>query len=229
VNDANVDAYSPYNGSDRNVITVEATGNKFLGSSKLRLRTTYSTASTTVYDLNFNVCGNFSDHDFVDDSAFNGVTHSAQITDFKYKGNYGGCPVDSKLYVTDIEYLGSASGATPSSQVDNTLVSYETYLYLKMNMTLLLDSIGIFRMKCMNLTPNVIVYPTCKCQSGDGVQSSIFGDCISMAANHNALHSNAIQYTTNYSIDVARDRGLLLSRMARIEWKFETDGVLVAT
>lgn len=227
--DVNVDAYSPYNDSDRNVITVEATGNNFLGSSKLRLRTTYSSESITFYDLSFNVCGNFSDHDFVDDSAFNGVTHSVQITDFKYKGNYGGCPVDSKLYVTNIDYLGSASGATPSSQADNTLVSYETYLYLKMNMSLLLDSIGIFRMKYMNLTPNVIVYPICKCQSGDGVQSSIFGDCISMAASHNALHSNSIQYTANYSIDVARDRGLLLSRLARIEWKFETDGVLVGT
>ena len=227
---ANITAYSPYDQSiQKNSINAGIIGNKFQGTSIFKVSRTYSSVNSTVYRLNIEMSGNYSDHDFVDDSAFNGVTHSVNVSNFVYKGNYGGCPVDSKLYVTNIDYLGSASGATPSSQADNTLVSYETYLYLKMNMSLSLDGIGIFRMKYMNLTPNVIVYPTCKCQSGDGVQSSIFGDCISIAAGHNALHSNTIRYTTNYSIDVARNRGLMLSRLARIEWKFETDGFLVGT
>jgi hypothetical protein len=221
VNDANVDAYSPYNGSDRNLITVDATGNKFLGSSKLRLRTTYSTASNTVYDLSFNVCGNFSDHDFVDDSAFNGVTHNVNISNCVYKGNYGGCPVESSSSSESISYShselssGGNNGEIPSGQGNNTLRLYSdsragsvsnwdqstTWWCLKVNKTLTLDSFNLFRFKYLHVGNSVHVTPKCICCStgSEGVLGRCSNEISMLPFTVNFVES--YQYSAVYTAD----------------------------
>ena len=45
--------------------------------------------------------GNFSDHNFVDDSRWQGISYNGAVTRaFEYKSNYGGCPVEEE----DITY-----------------------------------------------------------------------------------------------------------------------------
>lgn len=225
VNDANVDAYSPYNGSDRNLITVEATGNKFLGSSKLRLRTTYSSGSITVYDLSFNVCGNFSDHDFVDDSDFNGVTHSVNVSNCVYKGNYGGCPVESSSSREAINYKnetltsGGNNGEVPSGQGDNTLRLYRDervgfvsdwdqvtiWWCLKVNKTLALDSFNLFRFKCLHVGNGVRVTPKCVCYS------DIVGTLLGRCSNEISMLPFTVNFVESYQYSAvyAADYGLI--------------------
>lgn len=236
VSDANVDAYSPYNGTDRNLITVEATGNKFLGSSKLRLRTTYSGGSTTVYDLSFNVCGNFSDHDFIDDSAFNGATHTAAITKCVYKGNYGGCPTESAFTSQNITYSypetltsGGNNGEVPGGQSNNTLKLYidnrpsnvsgwdcnTKWWSLKVSKSLVLDDLNVFRFKHFHVASQIRVLPRCICsfyQSG-------YNECVNeipmiAAQSGGASQLNTVIDSMTYSGIYTIDYGMVGSTSA---------------
>ena len=60
--------------------------------------------------LETKICNNVSDHAFVDDSLWNGVTKGgwAATSDFRYEGNKGGCPVsqDEIVYTMPYNYTG---------------------------------------------------------------------------------------------------------------------------
>lgn len=244
--DVNVDAYSPYNDSDRNVITVEATGNKFLGSSKLRLRTTYSSGSITVYDLSFNVCGNFSDHDFVDDSAFNGVTHNVNVSNCVYKGNYGGCP-SSYGYIPEtvnysketLEYVQDMStgpnGTVPASQANNTVKFYidqrtnpatgwtmnTMWWCLKVNKSLSLDSFNVFRFKNIHVASTIRIRPNCKCTFKLAAPS---GESYGENMNEVPMRAVAVNVTSSYqySDSFAVDYGIATTAVGQREQQLLT-------
>lgn len=49
--------------------------------------------------------GNFSDHNFVDDSRWQGISYSGAVTRaFEYKNNYGGCPVEEEDITLTMPY-----------------------------------------------------------------------------------------------------------------------------
>lgn len=246
VNDANVDAYSPYNGSDRNVISVEATGNKFLGSSKLRLMTTYSDASTTIYDLSFNVCGNFSDHDFVDDSAFNGKTHNVHVSNCVYKGNYGGCP-SSHGYIPELveytretlEYVQDMStgpnGTVPASQDSNTVKFYidqrtnpttgwtmnTMWWCLKVDKSLSLDSFNVFRFKNLHVASTIRIRPKCTCMfKMDAPSGESYGESV----NEVPMRAVALSVTSSYQYNdsFAVDYGIATTTVGQREQQLLT-------
>lgn len=236
VQDANVTAHSPYDSStQKNVMNAEVVGNSFFGSSLFKVDTTHS--SSTTYTVSMDISGNYSDHSFFDDTAFSGVTHSIDLQYFSYKGNHGGCPVESKTYVTSVPYSSAPSGDAPSDQPDNTLMTYAAYpspmamLFLKVSQSLNLDSIGIFRVKNMNMTPRVYVRPTCKCghlvRNGDGTY--YFVNDLPMATGQNAIRAGSISYAANFKTCIPTDDGsvALTITWTRIEWHFETDGVFV--
>lgn len=238
VQDANVTAHSPYDSStQKNVMNAEVVGNSFFGSSLFKVDTTHS--SSTTYTVSMDISGNYSDHSFFDDTAFSGVTHSIDLQYFSYKGNHGGCPVESKTYVTSVPYSSAPSGDAPSDQPDNTLMTYAAYpspmamLFLKVSQSLNLDSIGIFRVKNMNMTPRVYVRPTCKCghpvSNGDGTY--YFVNDLPMATGQNAIHASSISYAANFKTYIPADDGSVasLNSWARIEWHFETDSVFVGS
>lgn len=59
--------------------------------------------NTGAIALDMKLLGNFSDHDFFDDSAFSGVTHST-TGKIQYEGNYGGCPGNDATIRQNIPY-----------------------------------------------------------------------------------------------------------------------------
>ena len=99
--------------------------NKFVGSGKIAV---LANGNTGAIALNMSLTGNYSDHDFFDDSSFNGVMH---ITTGKiqYDGNYGGCPGNEARISQNIPYssvLGTDISANDPrilpTQDDNTCI-----------------------------------------------------------------------------------------------------------
>lgn len=82
---------------------------------------------TAVATLDISVTGNYSDHDFWDDSAFSGVPHIT-VGKIVYDGNYGGCPgnraVDCAVLTMSTRVPEQTWGAVtslPYGQPENTL------------------------------------------------------------------------------------------------------------
>lgn len=184
--DANVTVNSPYDSSSNtNVINASIIGNKFIGTSLFKMNTVYASPSVTTYTVSIEMSGNYSDHDFVDDSAFNGVTHNVNVAYCVYKGNYGGCPTESGYGLTSITYtketLSNSSpgecGAIPSAQADNSVAFYtdqrpstvagwamNVYWWcLKVNRALTLASFNMFGFTYLNVKTSVRVRPKCVC------------------------------------------------------------------
>lgn len=95
----------------------EFVGNKFLGQSMIRLSpvsgTDYSERTIGVIGV---YCNNFSDHNFVDDSAWSGISFSTAHTSYMaYDGNVGGCPVDEIRVARDIPYTNLWQPTSPTS------------------------------------------------------------------------------------------------------------------
>lgn len=74
--------------TEDNKIFAKVACNRFFDSGYLAV---LSNGYTGEIDLDISLTGNYSDHDFWDDSAFDGVTHST-TGKIVYEGNYGGCP-----------------------------------------------------------------------------------------------------------------------------------------
>lgn len=222
--DADVTAYTPYDGTNLNLITVDVVANKFLGNHKLKLSNTY--ASGTVYDLSFNVCGNFSDHDFIDDSAFNGVTHTVTITKCVYKGNYGGCPTESAFTSQNITYSsetltsGGNNGEVPGGQSNNTLKLYidnrssnvsgwdcnTKWWSLKVNKSLVLDDLNVFRFKHLHVASQIRVLPRCICSFYQSGYNECVNEIPMVAARQGGASQlntviDSITYSGVYTID----------------------------
>lgn len=86
-------------------------GNKFLGDSRIYLAPIDGADySGKTLGLSTKICNNMSDHLFVDDSLWNGVTKGGWYSagDFRYQGNTGGCPVyeDEVTYSLPYQYIG---------------------------------------------------------------------------------------------------------------------------
>lgn len=95
----------------------EYINNKFLGTAKIML----SPISGADYSRNFigvigKYCNNFSDHNFVDDSNWNGVVFSSRHTSsLMYDGNCGGCPVKEIKYQRELTYTNLWQPSEPAS------------------------------------------------------------------------------------------------------------------
>ena len=75
--------------------------NRFLSSGYLAVSP--GVYSSGAIDCEISITGNYSDHDFWDDSAFVGVTHST-TGKIVYEGNYGGCPGNEFDTVDDMTF-----------------------------------------------------------------------------------------------------------------------------
>lgn len=86
-------------------------GNTFVGdSAKIVLAPVDGVDYSSLYlGLYGKVCNNLSDHNFIDDSLWNGVSKAgfADNSGFRYQGNTGGCPVfeDEITYTMPYTYL----------------------------------------------------------------------------------------------------------------------------
>ena len=95
----------------------EYINNKFIGTAKIML----SPRSGVDYSQNFigvigKYCNNFSDHNFVDDSNWNGIVFSSRHTSsMMYDGNCGGCPVKEIKFQYDIPYVNLWQPTEPAS------------------------------------------------------------------------------------------------------------------
>lgn len=95
----------------------EYINNKFIGTAKIML----SPRSGVDYSQNFigvigKYCNNFSDHNFVDDSNWNGIVFSSRHTSsMMYDGNCGGCPVKEIKFQYDIPYTNLWQPSEPAS------------------------------------------------------------------------------------------------------------------
>ena len=95
----------------------EYINNKFLGTAKIMLtpRSGADYSEQTIGVIG-KYCNNFSDHNFVDDSNWNGVTFNMRHTSsMMYDGNCGGCPVKEIKYQYDIPYVNLWQPTEPSS------------------------------------------------------------------------------------------------------------------
>ena len=139
--------------------------NRFLTDGYLGVEAGLYTSGTIV--LAISITGNYSDHDFWDDSAFGGVTHST-TGKIVYEGNYGGCPGNEFDTVDDmtfsiVTYPYNAPGDItdlPAGQGDNTIFmivdhrrvnnAYDQQQFwwsVKIHDSIDLDSMGIWRCK----------------------------------------------------------------------------------
>lgn len=95
----------------------EYINNKFLGTAKIML----TPSGGADYSQNFigvigKYCNNFSDHNFVDDSNWNGIAFSSRHTSsLMYDGNCGGCPVKEIKYQRELTYTNLWQPSDPAS------------------------------------------------------------------------------------------------------------------
>lgn len=95
----------------------EFIGNKFLGQSRICLSPIQGADySESIVGVIGTYCNNFSDHNFVDDSAWNGIEFRMRHTSsMKYDGNVGGCPVGEIKVQRDIPYTNLWQPSSPAS------------------------------------------------------------------------------------------------------------------
>jgi hypothetical protein len=95
----------------------EFIGNKFMNQSKICLSPVFGTDySAETIGVIGAYCNNFSDHNFVDDSAWEGIVFSTRHTSaLKYEGNVGGCPVDEIKTDRQITYTNLFQPSSPAN------------------------------------------------------------------------------------------------------------------
>lgn len=95
----------------------EYINNKFIGTAKIML----TPRSGVDYSNDFigvigKYCNNFSDHNFVDDSNWNGITFNMRHTSsMMYDGNCGGCPVKEIKFQYELPYTNLWQPTEPAS------------------------------------------------------------------------------------------------------------------
>lgn len=126
--------------------------------------------------LAISITGNYSDHDFWDDSAFDGVTHttSGKIV---YEGNYGGCPGNKASYRSgmdfEIKYPDQTWGAITDQALNqddnsiwmihdqrsanNTRFELQFWWSIKVDRTHNFDNLNLWRCKYLNHSRTVRV------------------------------------------------------------------------
>lgn len=85
----------------------EFLNNTFLNGSKIYLAPVDGVDYSDLdLGLMTKICNNYSDHNFVDDSLWNGVAKHGWQTyaEFRYQGNIGGCPVYEEAVTYDLPY-----------------------------------------------------------------------------------------------------------------------------
>jgi len=173
--------------SPSSVMTAQICSNRFLGSGKFVISPTGM--SGTEITPAVKVTGNFADHAFVDDSAFNGVTHTVGTGTFMYKDNYGGCPVTEKHVLQVIAYglIKIGSGSDPRvlpTQNANTLllledwrrnagdsnndVKRQIWWSLKLDYEFSPESNNMFFFKYFKMSRVFQFMPTCRCSFKNG-------------------------------------------------------------
>lgn len=130
--------------------------------------------TTPVATLAISITGNYSDHDFWDDSAFNGVSHttSGKIV---YEGNYGGCPGNRASYRSGLSFKMKVPGQTwgaitdpaldqddnsiwmvnDNRSQDNSTPERQFWWSIKINRTHNFDTLKIWRCKYLNYNRTV--------------------------------------------------------------------------
>jgi len=95
----------------------EFVGNKFLDKARICLSPDSGVDySKSIVGVIGSYCNNFSDHNFVDDSAWNGITfRSRHTSSMKYEGNVGGCPVGEIKVAREIQYTDLWQPSSPAS------------------------------------------------------------------------------------------------------------------
>lgn len=108
--------YEPIVG-DAYYMAGEFVGNKFMDQSRICLSPiSGADYSGSIIGVIGSYCNNFSDHNFVDDSAWAGIAFSTRHTSsMKYEGNVGGCPVGEIKVARPITYTNLMQPTSPSS------------------------------------------------------------------------------------------------------------------
>lgn len=169
------------------VLTANICSNRFLGTGKFAMKTT--NMSGTEFTTAIKVTGNFSDHDFVDDSDFADVTHTTGPSSFVYRENFGGCPVNEahSLQVIGYSLVRLQDGEDPRvipAQTDNTIKLIEDWRHnagdssndvkrqiwwcLKLNYSFTPGSSNLFVFKNINMSRSFRFMPSCRCSFKNG-------------------------------------------------------------
>lgn len=148
--------------------------NRFLTGGYLAVEGGLYTSGVIV--LAISITGNYSNHDFWDDSAFDGVVHSTsgKIT---YEGNYGGCPGNRATYrsgmtfevknpyytwgaVTDLAYNQGSNTiwmVDDARYQDNTVPEHQFWWSIKVDRTHNFDTLNLWRCKHLDYSRTVKV------------------------------------------------------------------------
>lgn len=148
--------------------------NRFLTGGYLAVEGGLYTSGVIV--LAISITGNYSNHDFWDDNAFNGVSHttSGKIV---YEGNYGGCPgnraiyrsgMDFRMKVPDVTWgdiTGSALNQDDNSiwmvndtrYQENTTPERQFWWSIKVDRTHNFDTLNLWRCKHLDYSRTVKV------------------------------------------------------------------------
>lgn len=141
--------------------------NRFFSGGYLAVIPVGTPPLTVVLDIA--LTGNYSDHDFWDDSAFDGVNHttSGKIV---YEGNYGGCPGNRASYCSGLDFKLKAPDQSWGAITDqalnqddnsiwmiydlrsanNTPLELQFWWSIKINRTHNFDTLKIWRCKYLN-------------------------------------------------------------------------------
>ena len=212
--------------TEDNKISAKFACNRFFDGGYLAV---LSNGYTGAIDLDISITGNYSDHDFWDDSAFDGVTHST-TGKIVYEGNYGGCPgnygksfesfeYDSVL--TDYTWPVDITSEAPN-QPDNSLwlvrdsrkVNTDNCLQiwwsLKLNKTINSDDFGIWRCKKLRYYRNV----SCSASFVGRIKRTSQEECLTNIVlqnsnlnplNHSLLlaYTRTLQFTSDANSDTS--------------------------
>ena len=205
-------------------LTGEISCNRFFPTGFLAVEP-YGT--TDEINLAISITGNYSSHDFWDDSAFNGVSHSCTGT-IVYEGNYGGCPGNYGYSIENLTYekvipdnswpLNIANEAydQPNNSLwlvrDNRKVNTDDCLQLwwslKANRTIDTDDLGIWRCKNLHYYRGFSCFASATGQiarsNGEFCMTEIpIGDTLLNLGSHSATISGArtLQFTADANAD----------------------------
>lgn len=177
-----VEAKSPASVLKGHVIT-----NRFLGSGKFAISPTNMSGTEITPDVV--MTSNFSDHNFFDDSQFDGVTHTVGAGTFMYRDNYGGCPVTEShsLQVIPYSLVRLQDGEDPRvipAQSDNSIKLIEDWRHnlgdsssdvkrqiwwcLKLNYSFTPGNNNMFVPKFFKASRMFRIMPTCSCWFQNG-------------------------------------------------------------
>lgn len=91
--------------------------NFFRENGNVVLRPNTGVTTYEMYGVLSHWCGNYADHNFITDTAFQGVTFTSKFVRYEYKGNYGKCKKDKTSWNQNISYLWLGIGEGNNRQV----------------------------------------------------------------------------------------------------------------